>query len=81
MIGNRWSSDSHRVKDFLARNQVPYQWQDIEADTEACSLYEGANAPSCLWWCSPTATNLSNPDNSASGGESRTENAGREAVL
>jgi thioredoxin reductase (NADPH) len=30
VIGNRWSSDSHQVKDFLARNQVPYEWLDIE---------------------------------------------------
>lgn len=24
VIGNRWSPQSHNVKDFLARNQVPY---------------------------------------------------------
>jgi thioredoxin reductase (NADPH) len=30
VIGNRWSPQSHQVKDFLARNQVPYQWLDIE---------------------------------------------------
>ena len=42
VIGHRWSSDSHRVKDFLARNQVPYQWLDIEADDDACRLYTGA---------------------------------------
>jgi thioredoxin reductase (NADPH) len=31
VIGNRWSPKSHEVKDFLARNQVPYQWFDLEA--------------------------------------------------
>jgi thioredoxin reductase (NADPH) len=25
VIGNRWSPQSHQVKDFLARNQVPYR--------------------------------------------------------
>ena len=36
VLGNRWSPDSHNVKDFLARNHVPYQWLDIEtADSDA----------------------------------------------
>lgn len=30
VLGNRWSPDSHNIKDFLARNHVPYQWLDIE---------------------------------------------------
>ncbi|HEX8186429.1 MAG TPA: response regulator, partial [Blastocatellia bacterium] len=30
IVGNRWSPKSHDVKDFLARNQVPYQWIDVE---------------------------------------------------
>jgi len=30
VLGNRWSPESHNVKDFLARNHVPYQWLDIE---------------------------------------------------
>ena len=34
VLGNRWSPESHNIKDFLARNHVPYQWLDIEtADT------------------------------------------------
>jgi thioredoxin reductase (NADPH) len=35
-----WSASSHTVKDFLARNQIPYQWLDIELDTEARNLVE-----------------------------------------
>jgi thioredoxin reductase (NADPH) len=31
VLGNRWSPASHNIKDFLARNHVPYQWLDIEA--------------------------------------------------
>jgi thioredoxin reductase (NADPH) len=30
VLGNRWSPVSHNIKDFLARNHVPYQWLDIE---------------------------------------------------
>jgi thioredoxin reductase (NADPH) len=38
VIGDRWSAQSHRIKDFLARNQVPYRWLDIERDEEARQL-------------------------------------------
>ena len=30
VLGHRWSPASHNIKDFLARNHVPYQWLDIE---------------------------------------------------
>ncbi len=43
VIGNRWSPASHQAKDFLARNQVPYQWLDIELSEEAQKLAEYAN--------------------------------------
>ncbi len=42
VIGNRWSPRSHEVKDFLARNQVPYQWLDIESSEEAQQLVDFA---------------------------------------
>ena len=38
VVGNRWSPQSHQVKDFLARNQIPYQWMDVELEQEACQL-------------------------------------------
>src|SRR5438105_4881842 len=28
--GTRWSNRSYELRDFLARNQVPYQWIDVE---------------------------------------------------
>ncbi len=40
VAGTLWSSNSHIVKDFLARNRVPYQWQDIEVNEEARILVE-----------------------------------------
>ncbi len=44
VIGNRWSPQSHQVKDFLARNQVPYQWLDIELEQEAQDLVSYAES-------------------------------------
>jgi thioredoxin reductase (NADPH) len=44
VVGNRWSPHSHQVKDFLARNQVPYQWLDIELEEEAKRLVAYAEA-------------------------------------
>lgn len=40
VAGTLWSADSHDVKDFLARNRIPYQWLDIEQDSEARQLVE-----------------------------------------
>ena len=31
VLGTRWSAKSYEVRDFLARNQVPFQWNDAEA--------------------------------------------------
>ncbi|PSB32635.1 response regulator [Stenomitos frigidus] len=38
VVGSRWSPQSHQVKRFLASNQVPYQWLDLELETEARRL-------------------------------------------
>jgi thioredoxin reductase (NADPH) len=38
VIGHRWSPLSHQIKDFLARNLIPYQWLDIEVEEEAKRL-------------------------------------------
>jgi len=38
VVGDRWSADGHRVRDFLARNLIPYRWLDIEVDPEAAEL-------------------------------------------
>ena len=40
IVGDRWSPETHRIKDFLARNQVPYRWLDVETSDEACDLLE-----------------------------------------
>jgi thioredoxin reductase (NADPH) len=41
VVGTQWSPACHYVKDFLARNRVPYRWLDMEKDTSAQALVEG----------------------------------------
>ncbi len=40
VAGTLWSASSHRIKDFLARNRMPYQWLDIEKDPQAQELVD-----------------------------------------
>ena len=38
LIGHRWSVETFELKDFLARNLVPYRWLDVESNPEAREL-------------------------------------------
>lgn len=43
LLGTRWSPKSYEMRDFLARNRVPYQWLDADAaerDPEVSRLME-----------------------------------------
>ncbi|MBV8569818.1 MAG: FAD-dependent oxidoreductase [Acidobacteriaceae bacterium] len=43
LLGSRWSPHSYELRDFLARNQIPYLWHDIEnaaQDPQSRSLRE-----------------------------------------
>jgi thioredoxin reductase (NADPH) len=43
VLGTRWSPRSYELRDFLARNHVPYQWLDVElsaSDPETKRLLE-----------------------------------------
>jgi thioredoxin reductase (NADPH) len=42
VIGVRWSPQGHAIKDFLARNRLPYQSFDVESDPQAGQLLEAA---------------------------------------
>jgi thioredoxin reductase (NADPH) len=42
IAGTLWSATSHTVKEFLARNHIPYQWLDIENDAESRTLVEAS---------------------------------------
>jgi len=48
VLGTLWSPRSHLVKDFLTRNQIPYQWLDVEKDEEARRLQESLNGETRL---------------------------------
>ena len=43
IAGTLWSPQSHSIKDFLARNRIPYQWLDIEADPQTQALVDSVN--------------------------------------
>jgi thioredoxin reductase (NADPH) len=52
VLGTRWSARSYELRDFLARNHVPYQWIDVELsanDPETKRLLDALG---------PEATNL-----------------------
>jgi thioredoxin reductase (NADPH) len=63
VLGTRWSPQSYELRDFLARNHVPYQWIDVELsanDPETKRLLEalgpeGASLPIVLF---PDGTKL-----------------------
>src|SRR6516164_3468284 len=63
VLGTRWSPRSYELRDFLARNHVPYQWIDVELsakDPETKRLLEAlgeqaANLPIVLF---PDGTKL-----------------------
>ena len=41
LVGHRWSQPSFRVRDFLARNAVPYRWYSVD-DDEGQRILEAA---------------------------------------
>ncbi|MGW4685004.1 FAD-dependent oxidoreductase [Streptomyces sp. NPDC004244] len=43
VVGHRWSAPSSRVRDFLARNQVPYRWYSSD-EPEGRRLLEAAGS-------------------------------------
>ena len=66
VLGTRWSPRSYAIRDFLTRNQTPYQWIDVETAgqvPEVRRLMEAAGAeisslPKVLF---PDGTSLSDP--------------------
>jgi thioredoxin reductase (NADPH) len=41
IIGSRFSADSRRLREFAARNRIPYQWVNLEKDRDAETLLRG----------------------------------------
>jgi thioredoxin reductase (NADPH) len=67
VAGTLWSPGSHAVKDFLARNQIPYQWLDVESDAQARELVRSADGgePRLPVVFFPDGSFLVEPDNPA----------------
>ena len=65
VVGYPWNPASHQVKNFLARNNVPYQWLEIEKNEEANSLLKlaGDPAPELPYLVFPDGSFLSKPEN------------------
>ena len=67
IVGARWSPQTHAIKDFLARNHVPYSWIDVESvehDPDAQRLLatlgsvEASELPAVIL---PDGSNLNRP--------------------
>lgn len=43
IIGFQWSPKSHRLKEFLSGNLIPYLWMDVESNDEAKKYLASAN--------------------------------------
>jgi thioredoxin reductase (NADPH) len=66
VLGTRWSSDAYALRDFLARNQTPYRWLDVETaerDPEVRQLMEavGPEAAGLPMVFFPDGSSLSAP--------------------
>ena len=48
VIGTRWSSRCYGLREFLARNQVPYQWLDVESPDAQTVLANRAEGQTVL---------------------------------
>jgi len=64
VVGDRWSAQCHRVRDFLARHQVPYEFLDVETSQEGRSIADGADggAAALPLVILPDGTRLEAPD-------------------
>jgi thioredoxin reductase (NADPH) len=65
VIGHRWSPKSHMAKEFMARNQVPYSWLDLEREPEAARLLDrlGLQSPELPLLIFPDGEWLQAPSN------------------
>lgn len=65
LVGYQWSPKSHQIKDFLARNNIPYQWLNLELNPKAKQLLEAAELDDpvlpCVFFADGSV--LQNPEN------------------
>jgi thioredoxin reductase (NADPH) len=65
LIGSRYSPDTRRLREFIARNRVPYRWMDLESDPEVEALLAGmgvapSETPVVVWEGTAVMRNPSN---------------------
>jgi thioredoxin reductase (NADPH) len=83
LIGSRFSPDSRRLREFLARNRMPHQWIDLEEDEEAEALLDSLSiepdqTPVVI---APGGEILRNPSNADLGGAIGLGSAGATPAL
>ena len=63
VVGDRWSAQGHRVREFPARNQVPYEFLDVEVSEEGRAIVtksgDASNLPLVIM---PDGTALTAPE-------------------
>ncbi|UCC26566.1 MAG: FAD-dependent oxidoreductase [Gemmatimonadales bacterium] len=62
VVGDRWSARCHLIRDFLARNQVPYQFLDVETSDEARALLGQGEPPRLPLVLLPGREQLQDPE-------------------
>ena len=82
LIGSRYSADSRRLREFVARNRMPHTWIDLEQDAEAegllCGLgVEASDTPVVSW----SGQLLRNPTNQELAAKMRLGVAGPQPAL
>lgn len=65
LVGDRWSSESHDLREFLARNQVPFRWLEVGRNPEADRLVEAAGEVTLPLVILEDGSVLSNPSPAA----------------
>ena len=66
VLGTRWSPHSYAIRDFLTRNQAPYQWVDVETAEKIAEVRRlvkavGAEASSLPMVLFPDGSSLADP--------------------
>ena len=66
VLGTRWSPHSYAIRDFLTRNQAPYQWIDVETAEQNAEVRRlvkavGAEASSLPMVLFPDGSSLADP--------------------
>src|ERR687886_1296699 len=65
VVGHPWSAPSHEVRDFLARNSVPYRWWTVdEAEGRRLMDAAGVDAGAIPLVVTPDGTALTSPTTS-----------------